>query len=392
MLELLSRWLITDYQQVENRRVRKSYGYLGGAVGILVNGILFFVKLILGFWSGSVAITADAFNNLSDASSSVAMILGFYYSNKPADKEHPFGHGRVEYVMALFISCMVILVGIRFMKTSVERIVSPREVNFSKEMSLILVLSILLKGYLAVFNRKLGLKIKSDAIVATAFDSISDVIITTVVLLGLLLSQRLSVPIDGYIGGVVSLFIFIGGIKLVWETLTPILGEAADETFMKKLEESIRQISPVILGTHDMLIHDYGPGRMFVMVDVEMPDSLSLTESHRIADEVERKISQEFGLLLFVHVDPKNVDNLEADGIFDLLKDIVNKVDGRLKFHDFQVDFKEGTKTVLFDLIVPYDYTEERVDEIKTSIEGELKRKVSCRTGIRIDREGVHVD
>lgn len=393
MLDFLAKYLIRGYQDIDHRDVRRRYGYLGGFVAIFVNLVLFLIKSIAGFLSGSVAVTADAFNNLSDAGSGVATVLGFYYSSKPADRKHPFGHGRMEYVSALFISFMVILVGMRFMKTSVEKMVSPTEVTFSKLTVFILVISILLKGYLALFNRKLGRKIKSDIMVAAAFDSISDVIITSVVLLSLLLSRKVHFPIDGYIGGVVSLLIFIGGLKLIWETLSPILGEATDESLLQKLETTIENMDPLILGIHDMVVHDYGPGRKFVTVDVEMPDSLSLMQAHQVADRIEREVCKQFDLSLFVHVDPKNVDSTEMKVMFERLKKILEETDKILKFHDFQVHSNEGEKTIFFDLIVPYHYTDQQVEEVTAQVDREIKREIcDCSTLVRIEREGVHVD
>lgn len=391
MLDYLARKFIKEYTQVQKKEVRTAYGYLGGVVAVLTNLLLFLMKLIAGYISGSLAITADAFNNLSDSGSGLATILGFYYAAKPADKKHPFGHGRLEYISALFIAFLILLVGARFMMTSVERILSPEFVEFNRLSVIILLISIVLKAYLALFNRKLGKKIRSEAIVATAFDSISDVVITSVVLISLLLGKRLGLQIDGYVGGAVALLIIVGALKLVWETLSPILGEATDEDLVLQLEKEILSLHPSILGVHDMVVHDYGPSRRFVTVDMELPHTLSLVEAHYIADKAERSISERFDLSLFVHVDPKNTKDKETYEMLKKVEEVLKDVDPSLELHDFQMlDF--GERTVLFDLVLPYEYNEQRTQEIIDRVERGIREKAQdCDLLIKIDKEGVHL-
>lgn len=391
MLDYLARKFIKEYMQVQKKEVRTAYGYLGGVVAVLMNLLLFLIKLIAGYISGSLAVTADAFNNLSDSGSGLATILGFYYAMKPADKKHPFGHGRFEYVSALFIAFMILLVGARFMMTSVERILLPQAVEFNRTIVIILLVSIFLKGYLALFNRKLGKRIRSEAIVAAAFDSVSDVIITSAVLVSLLLGKRFELQIDGYVGGAVALLIIVGALKLVWETLSPILGEATDKELVLQLEQEILGLHPSILGIHDMVVHDYGPSRRFVTVDMELPHTLSLVEAHYIADKAERTISERFDLSLFVHVDPKNTKDKEAYEMLKKVEEVLKDVDPFLELHDFQMlDFEE--RALLFDLIIPYEYGEQRTQEIVDRVERGIGETVQdCDILIKIDKEGVHL-
>lgn len=391
MLDFLAKKFIKNHNDIDNRSVRTAYGYLGGFVVILGNVLLFVVKFMIGFFSHSVAIMADAFNNLSDAGSGIAMLLGFYFSGKPADKEHPFGHGRGEYISALFISFMVILVGIQFVKTSIERIIHPTQVQFHIALLFVLVLSILFKVWLAYFNYKLGKKINSDALTAAALDSISDVVTTSVVTVSLFVDNTIEMPIDGYIGLLVSAFIIIGGIKLIRETMTPILGEASNLELTKKLEYAILQCDERIIGMHDMIIHDYGPGRLFVTVDVELPDDLSLIEAHQIADRIERRVSKQYQIDLFVHMDPISKNNPAYVEVRDFLTNFFEKEEQGISFHDLQLIEKNGKKILSFDLIVPIEYEKEQTWEVIKKLKQEMKNKnMTFATKIKIDREGIH--
>ncbi len=391
MLDFLAKKFIKNHNNIDNRSVRTAYGYLGGFVVILGNVLLFVVKFMIGFFSHSVAIMADAFNNLSDAGSGIAMLLGFYFSGKPADKEHPFGHGRGEYISALFISFMVILVGIQFVKTSIERIIHPTQVQFHIALLIVLMLSILFKVWLAYFNYKLGKKINSDALTAAALDSISDVVTTSVVTVSLFVGNTIEMPIDGYIGLLVSAFIIIGGIKLIRETMTPILGEASNLELTKKLEYAILQCDERIIGMHDMIIHDYGPGRLFVTVDVELPDDLSLIEAHQIADRIERRVSNQYQIDLFVHMDPISKNNPAYVEVRDFLTNFFEKEEQGISFHDLQLIEKNGKKILSFDLIVPIEYEKEQTWEVIKKLKQEMKNKnMTFATKIKIDREGIH--
>ncbi len=391
MLDFLAKKFIKNHNNIDNRSVRTAYGYLGGFVVILGNVLLFVVKFMIGFFSHSVAIMADAFNNLSDAGSGIAMLLGFYFSGKPADKEHPFGHGRGEYISALFISFMVILVGIQFVKTSIERIIHPTQVQFHIALLIVLVISILFKVWLAYFNYKLGKKINSDALTAAALDSISDVVTTSVVTVSLFVGNTIEMPIDGYIGLLVSAFIIIGGIKLIRETMTPILGEASNLELTKKLEYAILQCDERIIGMHDMIIHDYGPGRLFVTVDVELPDDLSLIEAHQIADRIERRVSNQYQIDLFVHMDPISKNNPAYVEVRDFLTNFFEKEEQGISFHDLQLIEKNGKKILSFDLIVPIEYEKEQTWEVIKKLKQEMKNKnMTFATKIKIDREGIH--
>ena len=306
---MLSKFLISKFiknsKDTNNKKVRDAYGYLGGIVGIIVNLILFATKLIIGILLNSIAVTADAFNNLSDVASSVITILGFKLASKPADKEHPFGHGRLEYISGLIVSFLVILVGFEFIKTSYDRIIHPSKVIFNLIPFILILVSIGFKLWISGFNKTIGKAIKSSALEASSFDALSDVVSSSCVALSLLLSNWIDFPIDGYIGILVSFFIIYAGYSLIKDTMNPLLGEAPDVELVKGLQAKLLSYD-YITGAHDLVIHNYGPGRCMASIHAEVPCDISIVKIHEIIDKAEKEISEEFDIYLVIHMDPIN--------------------------------------------------------------------------------------
>lgn len=385
--DFLIRTFVKDYKNTVNREVRQRYGYLSGFTGIISNIILFFLKISIGLYLNSIAVMADAFNNLSDVGSSVVTIFGFMMSGKPADKEHPFGHGRFEYIAAMVVSFMVMLVGFEFVQSSINKIINPDVLKFDIFTFILLLSSIVVKIWLAFFNRKIGRTIGSKVMEATAFDSLSDVIATSVVALSLVASRWIAVPIDGYIGLAVSVFILYNGFNLTKETLNPLLGAAPDEELVKAIMDKTLSYKGII-GIHDLIVHNYGPGRIVASIHAEIPYNMDIMEAHDIIDLAEQEISEELGLHLVIHMDPINTDdevvqNAKAQ-VIDILKDFPQD----LSIHDFRVVGKEKHMNVIFDMVVPYGFKEKDekvlVEEVKQAIK---KRHPNYDAIITIDRQ-----
>ena len=311
---MLSNFLIKKFiknnDDINDNKVRIAYGNLGGAVGIIINTLLFLIKLFVGLFAGSIAIIADAFNNLSDAASSIITIIGFKMANKPADAEHPFGHGRIEYISALVVSFMVMLVGFQFVKTSFSKILNPEAVTFEIMPFLLLLISIGFKIWLSKFNKNLGNKINSSALKAAGTDALGDVFTSTTVVISFFASNFTSLPIDGYIGVLVALVIIYSGFSLIKETISPLLGEAPDAELVQQINDMVLSYEH-ISGVHDLVIHNYGPGRIMASIHAEIPADINIMTIHNIIDSAEREISQKLGVYLVVHMDPVSVDTDE---------------------------------------------------------------------------------
>ncbi|PWX25425.1 cation transporter, partial [Clostridium perfringens] len=300
---LIIKTFIKDYKNTENESVRSSYGYLASIVGIIVNIILFLIKFSVGLISASIAITADAFNNLSDAGSSVITMIGFKLAKMPADKEHPFGHGRIEYISALIVAFMVMLVGFQFTKSSIERILNPTPVTFEVIPFILLVVSIFFKFWLSRFNKLTGNRINSSALKAASVDALGDVFTSTCVVISFLAAKFTTFPIDGYIGVIVSLAILYAGFTLVKETINPLLGEAPDPELAKNIREMVLSYDHII-GVHDLIIHNYGVGKCMASIHAEIPSDINVMKIHDIIDMAEREISKKLKIYLVIHMDP----------------------------------------------------------------------------------------
>ena len=334
-----------------DKDVRERIGYTAGLVGVFVNLLLSILKLAVGLTTSSIAVTADAFNNLSDTASSIMTVIGFKLSNVPPDKEHPYGHGRIEYLTALMIAFMVILVGFKFVKSSVDRIINPKVIVFQVIPFILLVISISLKIWLSIFNRKLGNKISSAALQATATDALGDVIITSVVAFSLLLSLFTNYPIDGYIGILVSTFILYSGFSLVKETVSHLIGKAPDKDLIDELMDEILSYD-YILGAHDLIVHNYGPGKVMATIDVEIPFDIDVVTIHDIIDQAERELSERFNLHLVIHMDPVGFQSKETVEIMNKIKNRIKKDEFIKSMHDFNIIEQNDNKVVVFHVVV----------------------------------------
>ena len=350
MTELLVRLFVKNREQIQNEKVRTSYGKMAGWVGIFCNVMLFAGKMIIGLISGSVAISADAVNNLSDASSNIISLLGFKMGSKPADQGHPYGHARYEYLSGLFVSVLILVIGVELLRTSIQKVRNPEPVEFNLIMGIILAASILVKFWMAVFNRSIGRRISSETLIATAADSRNDVITTLAVLCASLISKYSNWNLDGWMGILVALFILYSGVGLVKDTLDPLLGKAPDPALVERIQKKIMSYEGV-LGTHDLMIHDYGPGRLFASVHVEMAAEEDPLKSHDIIDTIER-------------------DFLEQDN----LNSHVQKIDERLTIHDLRIIPGQMQTKMIFDCVVPHEFymsDEELIQQIQAMVSEE---------------------
>ncbi|WP_029452442.1 cation diffusion facilitator family transporter [Clostridium algidicarnis] len=349
--DFLVKKFVKNYKNTEEEKVRNSYGFLGGIIGIIINSLLFAIKLSIGLIVGSIAVTADAFNNLSDAASSLITILGFKLSSLPADEEHPFGHGRLEYISGLIVAFMVMMVGIQFIKSSFQRIINPEVVSFETAPFILLLVSILFKIWLSRFNKLIGKRINSSALKAASIDALGDVVTSSTVALSLLLSNWISFPIDGYIGVIVSLIILYSGYSLIKDTLSPLLGESPDKKLTSNIKEGVLSYDE-ISGVHDLIIHNYGPGKAMASIHAEVPSTSSIVKIHEIIDKAEKEVSEKFNIHLVIHTDPICVDDKEILKTQEELQSILNKIGVIKSMHDFRVVGEGDHKNLIFDIVV----------------------------------------
>ena len=370
---LINRF-VKNHEETGDNNVRQSYGYLVGFVGIFVNLLLFAGKLLVGFIINSIAVMADAINNLSDAASSVITLVSFKMTNKPADREHPFGHGRIEYISAMIVSFLVILVGFEFIKSSAQRVMNPVAVKFDWITFILLSFSIAIKVWLSFLNKKVGKSIGSKAMEATAIDSLSDVITTSVVLLSLILSIWVTFPIDGYIGVLVALFIMYSGINLTRDTLNPLLGEAPEVEFVNDIMTRALSYEGVI-GVHDIIVHNYGPNRCVVSLHVEIPASMNVVSAHELIDKAEQEISGELGIHLVMHMDPINVDDKVVQKVHQQIVGVLTEFGMELTIHDFRIVGDDSHCNVIFDMVIPHEVKECDEKRVAKDISEAIKNK-----------------
>lgn len=373
LTNLLIKAFIKDSDNAKNDKIRSAYGLLAGIVGIVANLILFAIKLLVGIFTKSIAVTADAFNNFTDSASSLITIIGFKLSKAPADEEHPFGHGRVEYLSALLVSFMVMFVGIQFIKSSYNRIMNPSEVVFETIPFILMVLSILIKIWLSRFNKTIGVRINSSALKASSFDALGDVITSSVVAFSLLLSLWTSFPLDGYIGIIVALLILYNGFKLVKETLNPLLGEAPDPELAAAIKESLMSYE-YISGVHDLIIHNYGPGRCIASIHAEVPSDINIVKIHNIIDEAEREISTKLNIVLVIHMDPINVDDEEVNNTKKQIEEAIHSLPNIKSIHDLRIVGEGDHKNIIFDVVIVTNGKFTQKDEVK--LKEDINKKV----------------
>ncbi len=370
MIKFLAKIFIKDSENVTDQRVRSAYGYLCGAVGIVLNILLFVGKFAAGTLSGSVAVTADAFNNLSDAGSSVISLIGFRLASQKPDPHHPFGHGRFEYIASLVISIIIIVMGFELGKSSYEKIVGPEPVEYSALTFVILAVSILVKLYMCLYNRSAGKRIDSSTMRATAMDSISDAVSTTAVLVSSMIAFFTSVSVDGWMGLAVAAFILFTGFQSAKETVDSLLGAPPEKEFVDEVANIVLSHDGII-GIHDMIVHNYGPGREFVSLHAEVPSDGNMVEIHDTIDNIEHDILQEMGCLATIHMDPVDVRDEFTANVKKRVKEIIEAIDPVITFHDFRMVSGPTHTNVIFDIVVPYGYKlsdEEVVKRISDAI------------------------
>ena len=351
MTDFMCKRFVKNHENMKEPQVREGYGKLASVVGIISNAILCIAKILVGLISGSIAIIADGINNLADASSSVITLAGFKLSALPEDDEHPYGHARIEYITGMIVSVLIVVVGVELIKSSIDKILHPEPLEFSWSMVIVLLLAILLKVWQAMFNIKIGKKINSVALTATGTDSRNDVISTTAVLFSIIIGKMANIQIDGYMGVLVALFIIWSGIGLIKETSSPLLGEAPDPDLVAAISEMASDFDGV-LGIHDLVVHNYGPGKVFASIHIEVDANGDLMESHDMVDNIERQLSKKLHIVLTAHMDPIKVD----DPIVALMNEVTTKVtdslDGISNVHDLRVVPGPTHTNIIFDIVV----------------------------------------
>ena len=380
MTEFLVRHFVKDYQSVEKSAVRTAYGVLASIVGILCNVCLFLVKFVVGLLVNSVSVTADAFNNLSDAASSVISFVGVKMAGKPADKEHPFGHGRIEYIAALIVSFLVLEVGFTFLKDSISKIRQPEVLNYQLVSVVILVLSIGMKLWLGIFNRQLGKRIDSKVMMAVFADSMGDVITTSVAILSLVIFRLTGINIDGIVGIGVALVVMWAGVGIARDTLEPLIGEAIDPEEYDKVKRFVERYNG-IEGTHDLIIHNYGPNQSMASIHAEVPNDVNIENAHELIDRIERDAVEELGILLVIHMDPIEMKNEQVMDLRKQVDTVLRELDEACSIHDFRVVNGVGQINLIFDMVVPFGYGEEQQEQLRQRLMErlqELDRRYQC--------------
>lgn len=363
MVDFLVKKFVRDSERTDDPKVRTAYGILSSVVGIICNVLLFAAKFVIGLILGSMAVTADAFNNLSDAASSVISFVGVKMAEKPADKDHPFGHGRMEYISALIVSFIVIEVGITFLQSSVEKIQNPEALTFGWVPFAILVLSVGVKLWMSVFNRKLGKRIDSKVMLATAADALGDVITTSATIMSILVCAFTGVNIDGIVGIAVSLIVIWSGISIARDTLAPLIGQGADPKLCGEIKRMVESYDGIV-GTHDLIVHNYGPNRSMASIHAEVPRDVDIEVSHEVIDRAEREVSKKLGIFLVIHMDPVETHDVRVLAVKSKLSHVLKALDPELTFHDFRAVFGQEQINLIFDLVVPFSYSEKDEDRL----------------------------
>ena len=375
MISLLAKWFIPNRENTADAAVRRAYGQLCGLVGIALNILLFAGKFFAGTLSGSIAITADAFNNLSDAGSSVVTLLGFRLAGRKPDPEHPFGHGRMEYLSGLVVSALILLMGVELAKSSFQKILHPEAVEFSVAAVVILLASIAVKLYMSVYNRTIGKKIHSAAMVATGIDSLSDTISTVAVLIAMVVGKLSGLMIDGWVGMVVALFILYSACRAAMETVSPLLGQAPEAEFVQRIEELVLAHEDVC-GIHDLVVHDYGPGRVMISLHAEVPSSGDILELHDMIDGIEMELREQLDCEAVIHMDPIVVDDAVTTEMRIRTAALVKEVDERATIHDFRMVVGPTHTNLIFDAVVPFGG-----EKSNYQLEEEIKARVQQMEG-----------
>ena len=367
MTQLLVRTFIKDYQKTETTKVRTAYGVLTSIIGIICNLSLFGVKLGIGLIINSISVMADAFNNLSDAASSIIGLIGVKLAERPADKEHPFGHGRFEYITALVVAFLVMQVGLSCFKSAVTKIFNPEKVGFNWAIVAILCISVLLKVWLSNFNRKLGNRINSTVMKATSADAFGDVLITSATIISIIIGKLTGFAIDGWMGLLVSVFVLIAGFNIARATLEPLLGQATDREVYQSITEKVESYEGIV-GSHDLIMHNYGPSKTMATIHAEVPKDVNLEEAHETIDSIERDVLRDMGIFLVIHMDPVAVNDTKVLEKKNMVVAIILGIEPKASIHDFRVVNGENQINLIFDLVVPYSYDEKQQQDLLMKI------------------------
>ena len=388
MIKLLSKLLIKNSDDYSDPTVRRRYGILCGSVGVALNLLLSLGKFIAGLSVNSIAVIADAANNLSDAGSSVITMAGFKLAGQKPDPAHPFGHGRIEYISGLIVSMAILLMGFELLKTSVEKIFSPEETVFSIAAIVILCASIAVKLYIFFYNKKIAAKINSSAMAATATDSVSDCLATAATLLSIILSAATGINLDGYCGVIVALFILFAGFKAAKDTVNPLLGQKPDPEFVKQIEKTVLSHEEVV-GIHDLVVHDYGPGRIMISLHAEVSDKENILKIHDVIDNIEKELQKKLECHAVIHMDPISTDDENTLKLKKEINEIVKKENPEFSIHDFRVVAGDTHTNIIFDLLIPYGISDDE-ETIKKKIDDEVKKlNKNYFTVIEIDKNFV---
>lgn len=372
MTNALIRIFIKDRDNVRDARVRERYGVLSGAVGIACNLFLFVLKVLIGLFTGSISIAADAFNNLSDGLSCLISIVGFKVSGREPDAKHPFGYGRTEYIAGLIVSFIIVIVGFEFFKTSFSRILHPEPIAFSAVLTVILAISMLVKLWMGTFNHRIGTLIDSPVLMAARQDSLNDVITTGVVVVGMIAGRFTTLPVDGYIGVLVALFILWAGFNIARDTVAPLLGEAADPEIVRTIENIVMEADHIV-GVHDVIVHNYGAGRTLASLHAEVPSDADFVAVHEVIDEAEKRVWHKTGVYLVIHMDPVDVNNAHVSALRAQVDGVLREIDEGLTMHDFRVVDGERHINLIFDVVVPYSYNDEGKRNLMITMRNKMK-------------------
>jgi cation diffusion facilitator family transporter len=367
MTDFLVKMFVRDYENTEDAQVRTRYGLMASSVGIFCNVLLFLTKLLIGLLVNSISVMADAFNNLSDAASSIIAFIGVKIAGKPADEEHPFGHGRIEYISAFIVAFIVIQVGFSLFKTSLGKVLHPEEMIFNEVSVVILFLSVGVKLWMAIFNRKLDKRINSSVMRATSADSLGDVVTTSATIFSILVYGIMGYNIDGIVGVIVSVLVMWAGISIAKDTLAPLIGEPIDPKLYREISDFVEGYDGIV-GSHDLIVHNYGPSRSMASIHAEVPNDVNVEVSHEIIDKIEKEAQRHFGIFLVIHMDPIETKDSKVKEFRSMVKAIIEKVDSKVSFHDFRVVEGEKQVNLIFDLVVPRDYDEEKREALRAEI------------------------
>lgn len=388
MLDIVLRRCIPNYTQAHDPAVRRQYGVFAGGVGIALNLLLFGGKLAAGLLTGAISVTADAFNNLSDAASSVVTLVGFRLAGQKPDADHPFGHGRTEYLAGLLVSLLILLVGVELGKSSLEKILHPEATQLTALSGIILVVSIMVKLWMGWFNSALGDRIQSETLQATATDSRSDALATSTVLLGLGITHVTHLQLDGWLGLLVAVFILKAGWSAAKDTIDPLLGTTPDPEMVQEIQALILEHDQVV-GIHDLIIHDYGPGRRMMSVHAEVSAQADVMEVHDIIDHIERELGERFQIEAVIHMDPVQIGNPQVEQLRALAVRLAKEIHPKLSIHDFRITSGPLYTNLIFDLVVPYDVSLPP-EQVKDTLTQALQEQdASYHAVIHIDRSYV---